>query len=345
MTKKIKVGNLFIGGGQPITIQSMTNTYTGDFSKTFSQIIDLQNAGCDIVRLAVSSMEEVEVCKQYISSCSVPLVADIQYDYKLAIACSDIGFNKIRFNPGNIGSDLRVKELTDVCKKNGTPIRIGVNAGSLSKETLSKYGRTAKGMVESALYNVQLLEKCGFYDIILSVKSSSVMQTIEAYRLVHNLCDYPLHIGVTESGFGDSGIVKSAIGIGSLLADGIGDTIRVSLSGNPVDEVYAAKSILSALRLKNDEPEIISCPTCSRCKYDLENVVKEVSAFCKNIKKGIRVAVMGCAVNGIGEASDAHLGVAGNGDGKLVLFEDGKILGTYSKQEALEKLKQKIEDK
>jgi len=345
MTRIVKVGNTVLGGGNRILIQSMTNSYTGDFSATFSQIIELKNAGCDIVRLAVCDMNEVEVCKRYLAECDIPLVADIQYDYKLAMACSDIGFDKIRFNPGNIGNDLKVKELTEVCKRNSTPIRIGVNAGSLDKEILDKYGRTAKGMAESALYNVRLLERAGFYDTIISVKSSSVRETVEAYRILSAECDYPLHIGVTESGFGKSGILKSAIGIGSLLLDGIGDTVRVSLSGDPVQEVYAAKDILTALRLLNEKPEIISCPTCSRCKYDLENVAKEVSAICKDVNRGIRVAVMGCAVNGIGEASDADCGVAGSGDGRLVLFEKGKIIGTYTMDVALSQLRLLIEGK
>ncbi len=345
MTRKVKIGNIYIGGGERITVQSMTNTFTGDYSATLDQIKRLVKAGCDIIRLAVTSMDEVEICKAYLKDSEVPLVADIQYDYKLAIACSDVGFQKVRFNPGNIGSDLKVKELTDVCKLNGTPIRIGVNAGSLDKEILAKFGRTARGMAQSALQNVRLLEKQGFYDTVISVKSSSVAETIEAYRILHNECDYPLHIGVTESGYGNSGIIKSAIGIGALLYDGIGDTVRVSLSGDPVNEVYAAKDILSALRLRTDEPEIISCPTCSRCKYDLEQTVKEVSDFCKGIKKGMRVAVMGCAVNGIGEASEADLGVAGTGDGKLVLFKDGAIIDTYPRYEALKRLKQMIEEK
>jgi len=338
MTKKIKIGNFFIGGGERIALQSMTNTCTADFSATFSQINALKEAGCDIIRLAVSNMDEVLICKKYLEKIDVPLVADIQYDYKLAIACSEIGFHKIRFNPGNIGSDIKVKELAKVCRDNYTPIRIGVNAGSLSKEILDKYGRTAEGMVESALQNVVLLEKAGFHDIVVSLKSSNVVDTVKACRLFRERCDYPLHIGVTESGYGKDGLIKSAIGIGSLLLDGIGDTIRVSLSGNPVNEVYAAKDILSALRLINERPEIISCPTCSRCKYDLEQTVKDVTEACKDIKKGICVAVMGCAVNGIGEASTADVGVAGSGDGRLVLFSDGKIIDTFEPKIALEKL-------
>lgn len=346
MKKRIKIGGIYIGGGERVAIQSMTNTPTADHDATKKQIDELISAGCEIVRLAVSNMREVEICKKYyIGAFRVPLVADIQYDYKLAVACSDIGFDKIRFNPGNIGNTDRVKELVSVCKSNSTPIRIGVNSGSLEKDLVERYGNTAEAMVESALNHVKILEQQGFEDIVLSVKSSSVKKTVEAYRMLNQLCDYPLHIGVTESGYGNYGLVKSAIGLGALLLDGIGDTIRVSLSGNPVGEVVAAKNILASLGIRNDTPEIISCPTCSRCKYPLESVVKEIDDFCRHINKFMKLAVMGCAVNGIGEAGDADFGVAGCGDGKLALFVKGQIEGQYPADIAVEKLKKLIEEK
>lgn len=338
MTKAVYVNKLPIGGGNRVTIQSMTNTPTADFDRTAAQIDRLIAAGCDIIRLAVCSEAEVEVCKRYIDRFSVPLVADIQFDYRLAIRCSEIGFSKVRINPGNIGSEDGVKKLVDVCKANGTPIRIGVNGGSLEKEVK---GSGAEALADSALKNVALLEKFGFYNTIISVKSSDVRTMIEANRIIRTKCDYPLHLGVTESGDVDAGTIKSAIGIGALLADGIGDTIRVSLSGDPVSEVYAARNILRAIGLDKNYCEIISCPTCSRCSYDLAAVVGEVKEFTANIDKPLKVAIMGCVVNGPGEAKNADCGVAGGVD-KAVLFKKGEVIKTIPSSDILIELKKLI---
>ena len=338
MTKEVYVNKLPIGGGNRVTIQSMTNTPTADFDRTAAQIDRLIAAGCDIIRLAVCSEAEVEVSKRYIDRFSVPLVADIQFDYRLAIRCSEIGFSKVRINPGNIGSEDGVKKLVDVCKANGTPIRIGVNGGSLEKEV---NGSGAEALADSALKNVALLEKFGFYNTIISVKSSDVRTMIEANRIISTKCDYPLHLGVTESGDVDAGTIKSAIGIGALLADGIGDTIRVSLSGDPVSEVYAARNILRAIGLDKNYCEIISCPTCSRCSYDLAAVVGEVKEFTANIDKPLKVAIMGCVVNGPGEAKNADCGVAGGVD-KAVLFKKGEVIKTIPTSDILIELKKLI---
>ncbi|MCH5163609.1 MAG: flavodoxin-dependent (E)-4-hydroxy-3-methylbut-2-enyl-diphosphate synthase [Clostridiales bacterium] len=340
MTKTVYVKKLPIGGGNRVTIQSMTNTPTADFDKTADQIDRLIAAGCDIIRLAVCSDEEVEVCKRYIDRFSVPLVADIQFDHRLAIRCSEIGFSKVRINPGNIGSETNVKKLVDVCKANGTPIRIGVNGGSLEKE-LS--GSGAAALSESALKNVALLEKFGFYDTIISVKSSDVRTMIEANRIISTKCDYPLHLGVTESGDVEAGTIKSAIGIGALLAEGIGDTIRVSLSGDPVNEVYAARNILRAVGLDKNYCEIISCPTCSRCSYDLAGVVSEIREFTNDISSPLKVAIMGCVVNGPGEAKGADCGVAGGKD-KAVLFKKGEVIKTIPASDIVTELKKLISD-
>ncbi len=340
MTKRaIKVGNSIIGGGSRITIQSMTNTPTSNVDATTKQIDRLIKAGCDIIRLAVCSNEEVEACKKYIAFSKVPLVADIQFDYKLAVMCSDIGFGKVRINPGNIGSEKGVRELVSACKANSTPIRIGVNGGSL-ENGLNENG--AKALAESALKNVAMLNKFGFYDIVISAKSSDVRIMVDANRIISKECDYPLHLGVTESGDISDGTVKSAIGIGSLLLDGIGDTIRVSLSSDPVDEVSAARSILRAVGLDKNYCEVISCPTCSRCGYDLFEVVRQVKELVSDINVPLKVAVMGCVVNGPGEAKNADCGVAGGGKGKAVLFSRGKIIKTVTKDEILPELSKLI---
>lgn len=338
MTKTVYVKNIPIGGGNRVTVQSMTNTPTADFERTSKQIDGLVKAGCDIVRLAVCNDQEVEVCKKLLSSFDVPLVADIQFDYRLAIKCSDIGFSKVRINPGNIGGENNVLELVAACKANETPIRVGVNGGSLEKDLLRS---GAEALAESALRNVALLEKFGFYDIIISVKSSDVRTMIAANRIIATRCDYPLHLGVTESGDIEDGTLKSAIGIGSLLIGGIGDTIRVSLSGDPINEVYAARNILRAAGLDKNYCEIISCPTCSRCNYDLASVVAKVKEFTKDIVKPLKVAVMGCVVNGPGEAMGADCGVAGGKD-KAVLFKKGKIVGTIPSSDVLPELKKLI---
>lgn len=338
MKRVVWVKNLPIGGNNKITIQSMTNTPTADFTRTCEQIKRLIAAGCDIIRLAVCSDKDIEACKKYISMFDVPLVADIQFDYHLAVKCSDIGFGKVRINPGNIGSEKGVSELIAACKTNGTPIRIGVNGGSLEKNV--NMGK-AEALAESALKNVALLEKHGFNDIVISVKSSDVRTMIEANRIVSSKCGYPLHIGVTESGDVSAGTLKSAIGIGALLVDGIGDTVRVSLTGDPVNEVKAARDILRASGVDKNYCEIISCPTCSRCSYDLAKVVSEIREFTKDVSEPLKIAIMGCVVNGPGEAKDADCGVAGGAD-KAVLFKNGEIIKTIDSTQITSELKDLI---
>ena len=342
LTKKVTVGSVEIGGGAPISVQSMTNTRTSDIAATVEQINALKNAGADIVRLAVVDDNDIAACKKILKSVTVPLVADIQFDWKIASKCSEIGFGKVRFNPGNVGSDANVSKLAEICKANRTPIRVGANWGSLSKDILEKYGRTATALCESALRHVALLEKFGFYDIVISVKASDVNTCIDAYRLISSKCDYPLHLGVTESGAKNAGIVKSAIGIGTLLSECIGDTVRVSLTGDPVHEVEIANEILKALK-KKEGCEIISCPTCSRCSINLEEIRDEVEKMLAGIKKSLKVAVMGCVVNGPGEAADADFGVAG-GNGKSVIFKRGKVLKTVENSKIIEELKQLIDE-
>ena len=327
MKKEVRVKNLIIGGSNPITVQSMTNTPTLDSEKTLSQIIALEKAGCDIVRLAVSSKDEVDACRNIIGKTSVPLVADIQFDYRLAVACADIGFDKIRFNPGNIGDESKVKEVVTACKRNGLPIRVGVNGGSLDKSVSTESG-LAKALVDSALKHVSLLEKHGFYDTVISVKSSNVKVMVDAYEMLDKVCDYPLHLGVTESGSKMRGAVKSAVGIGSLLLKGIGDTIRVSLTGDPVKEVETAKMILRSLDLDGGGVEIVSCPTCARTMYDMEKIVDELEEKLTGVKKKLKIAVMGCVVNGPGEAKDADVAVCGGGKDKAVIYKGGQVYKT-----------------
>lgn len=343
MKKSVNVGKIKIGGGAKISIQSMTNTDTLNAEATTAQIDALAKRGCDIVRVAVSSKEEVEASKTIVAASKVPLVADIQFDYRLAIACADIGYNKIRFNPGNIGGEEKVKELVAACKANGVPIRIGVNGGSLEKEIIEKYGNCAEGLAESALSHVKILENCGFYDIVVSVKSSDVQIMTQANRILNERCPYPLHIGVTESGAYEEGLVKSAVGIGALLLDGIGDTLRVSLSGDPLQEIDAAKRILRAVGLDKDYCEIVSCPTCSRCRYDMMSVVDKVRELTKNVNKRMKIAVMGCVVNGPGEARDADLGVAGGKD-KAVIFKKGEIVATLKSEEIIPYMEKAIQE-
>ena len=323
MTRQILVGGVPIGGGAPVAIQSMLNTKTTDVEASLRQIKQLATAGCQIARLAVPNMEAArsfgEICKES----PLPLVADIHFDYKLAIAAAEGGASKIRINPGNIGGEDRVKAVVDVCKEKKIPIRIGVNGGSLEKELLEKYGHpTAEALVESAFGHLELLEKFGFYDTCVSMKSSTVPTMVAACRLFREKCDYPLHIGVTETGPVRQGLMKSAMGIGALLLDGIGDTIRVSLTDDPVEEVYAAKDILKAAGLRREGVNIISCPTCGRTRIDLIGLVNQVDEALKNCEKPITVAVMGCIVNGPGEAREADIGIAG-GDGWGMIFEKG----------------------
>lgn len=342
MKRTVDVAGIRIGGGNRVSVQSMTNTPTADYEATLRQINELQTAGCDIVRLAVSDEEELESASKLVRAASIPLVADIQFDYRLAVGCSDAGFPKVRFNPGNIGAEKNIIEVVSACKRNGTAIRIGVNSGSLEKDLLEKYGPTAEALAESALREVSVLERHGFYNVVLSAKSSSVATTVKTYRILHEKSEYPLHVGVTESGAYDEGLIKSSIGIGALLADGIGDTIRVSLSGDPVREVEAGHGILRALRLE-DFCEIISCPTCSRCKYDLMGTVDAVRAMTANVRKKMTIAVMGCVVNGPGEAREADLGVAGGKD-KAVIFKKGVPVATVPKEEILNVLGKLIQD-
>ena len=322
-TRQIRVGEIPIGGGAPVVIQSMLNTKTTDVATSLQQIKQLATAGCQIARLAVPNMEAArgfaEICKES----PLPLVADIHFDYKLAIAAAEGGAAKIRINPGNIGGEDRVKAVVDVCKEKRIPIRIGVNGGSLEKELLEKYGHpTADALVESAFGHLELLEKFGFYDTCVSMKSSTVPTMVEACRKFRQRCDYPLHIGVTETGPVKQGLMKSAMGIGALLLDGIGDTIRVSLTDDPVEEVYAAKDILKAAGLRKEGVNIISCPTCGRTRIDLIGLVNQVDEALRCCEKPITVAVMGCVVNGPGEAREADIGIAG-GDGWGMIFEKG----------------------
>ena len=343
MTRKINVGGVTIGGGAPVVIQSMLNTKTTDAEGSLAQIRQLAAAGCQIARLAVPNMEAAKAFGQICAESPLPLVADIHFDYKLAIAAAEGGASKIRINPGNIGGEDRVKAVVEVCKDRNIPIRIGVNGGSLDKKLLEKYGHpTAEALVESAFEHLELLEKNDFYDTCVSMKSSTVPTMVAAARLFREKCDYPIHIGVTETGPVRMGLMKSAMGIGALLLDGIGDTIRVSLTDDPVEEVYAAKDILKAAGLRKEGVNIISCPTCGRTQIDLISLVKQVDEALKSCNKPITVAVMGCIVNGPGEAREADIGIAG-GDGCGMLFEKGKQIEKLPYDELLPALLKKIE--
>lgn len=324
--KQIIVGGVKIGSGAPITVQSMTNTKTSDVAATSAQIRRLEEAGCDIVRVAVPDMEAARAIEALKKTARVPIVADIHFDYKLALAAAEAGADKIRINPGNIGSDEKVRAVADLCRRKGIPIRIGVNGGSLEKDILAKFGGvTPEAMLESAMSHVRLLNRFDFDDICISVKSSDVRLTVAAYRLLSQATDYPLHLGVTETGTEYMGIIKSAAGIGALLLDGIGDTIRVSLTAPPEREVRAGTSILKALGLRKNGVNLISCPTCGRTRIDLIPIAEEVERRLEGCGRDITVAVMGCAVNGPGEAKRADYGLAG-GDGEGVLFRKGEIL-------------------
>ena len=343
MTRQINVGGVIIGGGAPVVIQSMLNTKTTDVEGSLNQIRQLHEAGCQIARLAVPNMEAArgfaEICKES----PLPLVADIHFDYKLAIAAAEGGAAKIRINPGNIGGEDRVKAVVDVCREKKIPIRIGVNGGSLDKKLLEKYGHpTAQALVESAFEHLELLEKQGFYDTCVSMKSSTVPTMVAAARLFREKCDYPIHIGVTETGPVRQGLIKSALGIGALLLDGIGDTIRVSLTDDPVEEVYAAKDILKAAGLRKEGVNIVSCPTCGRTRIDLIGLVNRVDEALKDCQKPITVAVMGCVVNGPGEAREADIGIAG-GDGWGMIFEKGEQVEKLPYDELLPALLKRIE--
>lgn len=343
MTKKVKVGNLYIGGDAPVSIQSMINIPSHDIARTVQQAIELENAGCEIIRIAVPDMEAVKLIPALKENVSMPVVADIHFDYRLAIESVSAGVDKIRINPGNIGSDDRVKAVVDACKVKEIPIRIGVNSGSVEKEILAKYGSpTAQALCESALYHASLLEKFDYTNIVLSMKSSSVKTMVEAYQLASQKCDYPMHLGVTEAGTERMGIIKSSAGLGALLLQGIGNTIRVSLTADPVREIYAAKDILKALDLRNEGVQFVSCPTCGRTKIDLISIANEVEKRLQNCKKNIKVAVMGCIVNGPGEAREADIGIAG-GDGVGLIFKKGKILRKVPEELLIDELIKEVE--
>ena len=343
MTRQINVGGVVIGGGAPVVIQSMLNTKTTDVEGSLNQLNQLKAAGCQIARLAVPNMEAARGFAEICAQSPLPLVADIHFDYKLAIAAAEGGAAKIRINPGNIGGEDRVKAVVDACKDRHIPIRIGVNGGSLDKRLLEKYGHpTAEALVESAFEHLALLEKFGFYDTCVSMKSSTVPTMVAAARQFRARCDYPIHIGVTETGPVRMGLMKSAMGIGALLLDGIGDTIRVSLTDDPVEEIYAAKDILKAAGLRKDGVNIVSCPTCGRTRIDLIGLVNKVDEALKDCQKPLTVAVMGCVVNGPGEAREADIGIAG-GDGWGMIFEKGEQVEKLPYEELLPALLKRIE--
>lgn len=343
ISKKVRVGNIFVGGGEKITVQSMLNISADDVNGNVEQAKLLESAGCEIIRLTVPTLQTVKTFEAVKKAVNIPVVADIHFDFRCAVAAVDAGADVIRINPGNIGSDEKVKIVADKCKTNNVAIRIGVNSGSLEKDILQKYnGVSPEGLCESALRHVALLEKNNFQDIVISIKSSNVDVMTKAYRKLAEMCDYPLHLGVTEAGTERMGLIKSAVGIGSLLMDGIGDTIRVSLTADPVAEIRTGFDILKACGIKNDTPEIISCPTCGRTKINLIELVNMVEEGLQNVKKPIKVAVMGCVVNGPGEAKEADIGIAG-GDGVAVLIKHGKIIRNIPEEKIIEELLKEIE--
>ena len=341
-TRSVQVGNLTIGGNNHVVIQSMCNTKTKDVEATIKQINALQQAGCELVRVAVFDKEDAYAIKEIKKGIHIPLVADIHFDYKLALIAIESGIDKVRINPGNIGSIEKVKAVVDACKKKHIPIRIGVNGGSLEKDILEKYGEpTPEGMVESAMKHVKILEDLDFHDIVISLKSSNTMLTIKAYELASKTFPYPLHVGVTEAGTALGGTIKSALGIGTLLYEGIGNTIRVSLSDDPVEEIKVAKILLKELGLLKGVPTLVSCPTCGRIQYDLIPIAKEMEDFLKDIHLDITVAIMGCAVNGPGEARHADIGIPG-GVGEGLLIKHGEIVKRVKQEDMVQTLKDEI---
>ena len=343
MSKQIHVGAVAVGGGAPVTIQSMCNTDTRDVAATVAQIHELEEAGCEIIRVAVPDMEAAHAVGEIRKQINIPLVADIHFDYRLALQCVESGIDKIRINPGNIGSREKVRAVADACREHGIPIRIGVNGGSLEKELLRKYGGvTPEALVESAMGHVRLLNECNFDDICISVKCSRVPVNMRAYQMLREQTDYPLHLGVTEAGTPAMGILKSAIGIGGLLCQGVGDTMRVSLTADPVEEIRAAKDILAAAGLRRNGPDLISCPTCGRTAYDMIPIAREVERRLKGCTKPITVAVMGCVVNGPGEASAADVGIAG-GRGEGLIFRKGEILYKVPQERLVDALMEEID--
>ena len=342
LTKTIKIGNISIGGNAPVSIQSMTNTDTRNVDATLKQICDLEAAGCEIIRLAVPDREAAQALCTIKKATNIPVVADIHFDHELALIAINGGVDKVRINPGNIGSFENVKKVADAANYKGIPIRIGVNAGSVEKELLAKYGApTAEAMVESALRHGDILEKAGFYNIVYSLKASSVPMTIAAYRLMSASCDYPLHLGVTEAGIEFFASVKSSIGIGCLLAEGIGDTIRVSVTGDPLVEIKIGREILKSLGLRNDGVDVISCPTCGRCQINIIPIAEEINQRLSGIRKPLKIAIMGCAVNGPGEAKEADIGIAG-GKGEALLFKKGKIIRKIPEESIVSELMDEI---
>ena len=342
-SRQVNVGNVKIGSDSQISVQSMLSMPAQYIEANVEQAKELQSAGCQIIRTAVPDIESVKLIYALKNAVTVPIVADIHFDYKIALECVSAGVDKIRINPGNIGSDDKIKAVADACMTNGIPIRIGVNSGSVEKELLGKYGSpTPQAMAESAMNHIKLLEKFDFEDIVVSIKSSNVQDMISVYRIVASQCDYPLHLGVTEAGTERMALIKSSMGIGSLLLDGIGDTIRVSITDNPVKEVYAGFDILKGAGIKTDCPRIVSCPTCGRTKIDMISIANEVEQRLRDCKKPIVVAVMGCAVNGPGEAKQADIGIAG-GDGEGLIFRHGEIIRKVDEKELVDELMREIE--
>lgn len=343
-TKKVMLKDMAIGGDAPITVQSMTNTKTCDIKGTVNQIISLENAGCEIIRVAVTDLESAEALSEIKKQIHIPLVADIQFDFRLAIESVLHGADGLRINPGNIGDKAKIKKVVDVAKSHNVPIRIGVNSGSMEKDLLEKYKKpTPEAMVESALRHVEILEDMNFTDIVIALKSSDVMSTIKSYDLMAEKVPYPFHLGITEAGTLISGAIKSSVGLGILLYKGIGDTIRVSLTGDPIAEVKAGYEILKSLNLRQRGIQIISCPTCGRCEIDLINIAKEAEEKLKNINTHLKVAIMGCVVNGPGEAREADIGIAG-GNKNVAIFKKGEVLKTVPESEAVSTLLEEIEN-
>lgn len=344
-TKTVKIGNRVIGGGNPVLIQSMTNTRTEDVKATVEQILRLEAAGCEIIRSTVPTIEAAKSIKEIKKQIHIPIVADIHFDYKMAVAAIENGADKIRINPGNIGSRDKIKAVTDCAKERNIPIRIGVNSGSLEKELIEKYGNkvTAEGIVESALDKVHIIENLGYDNIVVSIKSSDVMMCVKAHELIATQCKYPLHVGITESGTVYSGNIKSAIGLGIILNQGIGDTIRVSLTGDPVEEIRSAKMILNTLGLRKSGIEVVSCPTCGRTRIDLISLASQVEEMVQKYPLDIKVAVMGCVVNGPGEAKEADIGIAG-GDKEGLLIKKGEIIKKVPEEELLKTLEEELKN-
>ncbi len=343
LKKQVTVGGIPIGGESKITVQSMLNVPADQIGKSVEQALALENAGCDIVRIAVPNREAVKLVYALKSALTIPVVADIHFDYRLALESAEAGVDKIRINPGNIGDESKVKAVADTCRQKGIPIRIGVNSGSLEKEFLAKYGHpTPEALRDSALYHASLLEKYDFTDIVLSMKSSHVPTMVKAYELTSQVCDYPLHLGVTEAGTERLGMIKSSAGIGALLLEGIGDTIRVSLTADPVKEIYAAKDLLKALEIETKGIQLISCPTCGRTRIDLIGLANQVQEALRDCEKDLTVAVMGCVVNGPGEAREADIGIAG-GNGEGLIFKKGQVLRKVPEDQLLRELLKEIE--